>query len=222
MSAPDRRARLEAVFQQAADAPRENRRALLDALCADDDALRLEAEALLRQFDAGTLSLLDHDRSAVFAFRGERPGDTIDRYTLIEEVGEGGFGAVYRARQTHPVQREVALKVLKAGMDTRAVLARFEGERRTLARLDHPGIARVLDAGATPAGRPYFVMDLVRGSPLNHFADERRLSIDERLRLFVEVCHAVQHAHQKGVIHRDLKPSNILRRPRSRPVRVRG
>lgn len=141
---------------------------------------------------------------------GEKVGDVIDRYTLMECVGQGGFGAVWRADQSVPVRRQVALKILKMGMDTREVIARFEQERQALAVMDHPNIARVLDAGATPSGRPYFVMELVRGMMITRYCDEKRLSASERLRLFMEVCLAVQHAHQKGIIHRDLKPTNIL------------
>ncbi|MGE0482283.1 MAG: protein kinase [Phycisphaerae bacterium] len=134
----------------------------------------------------------------------------IGPYRLVEKLGEGGFGTVYVAEQEQPVQRRVALKILKAGMDTRQVVARFEAERQALALMDHPHIARVYDAGATPAGRPYFVMELVPGVPVNAFCDAQRLAIPERLALFIEVCHAIQHAHLKGVIHRDIKPSNIL------------
>ena len=141
---------------------------------------------------------------------GEQPGMVIGAYTLLEVLGEGGFGSVWRASQIQPVKREVALKILKAGMDSREVIARFEQERHALAVMDHPNIARVLDAGATPSGRPYFVMELVRGVMITQFCDERKLNTTERLRLFTEVCQAVQHAHQKGIIHRDLKPTNIL------------
>src|SRR4029434_4476136 len=123
---------------------------------------------------------------------------------------EGGFGVVFLAAQTEPVRRKVALKVLKPGMDTRQVVARFEAERQALALMDHPNIAKVLDGGTTPAGRPYFVMDLVKGVPITTDCDEQRLTPRRRLELFVPVCQAVQHAHQKGIIHRDLKPSNVL------------
>src|SRR5262249_23442787 len=132
------------------------------------------------------------------------------RYTLLARLGEGGMGEAWVARQTEPVKRQVALKLIKAGMDSRAVLARFEAERQALARMDHPHIARVLDGGLTAERRPFFVMELVNGLPLMRFCDEARLGIRERLELFVAICSAVQHAHQKGVIHRDLKPSNIL------------
>jgi tetratricopeptide (TPR) repeat protein len=141
---------------------------------------------------------------------GETAGDKIGNYTLVELLGSGGFGMVWRAEQAKPVRREVALKIIKLGMDTREVIARFEAERQALAVLDHPGIAKVFDAGATPTGRPYFVMELVRGASMVRHCDEHALPLAERLALFMEVCHAVQHAHQKGIIHRDLKPSNLL------------
>src|SRR5437879_9237456 len=131
----------------------------------------------------------------------------IGRYKLLEKVGEGGFGAVYVAEQREPVKRRVALKIIKLGMDTRQVVARFEAERQALALMDHPNIAKVLDAGATATGRPYFLMELVRGIPITDFCDQNHLDVRRRLELFRSVCQAVQHAHQKGVIHRDLKPS---------------
>ncbi len=205
-----RRALVEAIFNAAADLPHDRRGPLLEERCVGDAGLRAEVEALLRQFDAGTISLLDPARSSAFDVPTEKPGDRIGHYVIVEALGEGGFGAVYLAEQTEPVKRRVALKVLKAGMDTRAVLARFGAERHTLARMDHPGVARVLDAGSTPLGRPFFVMELVRGRPLVAFCDERRMPVRQRLTLFVEICRAVQHAHQRGIIHRDLKPSNIL------------
>ena len=142
--------------------------------------------------------------------QAERPGVMIGRYKLLERIGEGGFGVVYMAEQIEPVQRKVALKIIKAGMDTREVIARFEAERQAIALMDHPNIARALDAGATEAGRPYFVMELVRGIPITDYSDQRKLPTHKRLQLFINVCQAVQHAHQKGVIHRDLKPSNVL------------
>src|SRR5262249_48132422 len=141
---------------------------------------------------------------------GERPGTVIGPYKLLEEIGEGGFGVVYLAEQTEPIRRKVALKILKPGMDTRQVVARFEAERQALAIMDHPNIAKVFDGGATSSGRPYFVMELVRGVPITQFCDEQKLAPRQRLELFVAVCQAVQHAHQKGIIHRDLKPSNVL------------
>ncbi len=157
-----------------------------------------------RDFDG-----LEGDASASIS-TGVGPGTLIGRYKLLEEIGEGGFGTVYLAQQLEPVKRRVALKVIKLGMDTRQVIARFEAERQALALMDHPHIARVLDAGATDSGRPYFVMELVRGEPVTEYADRKRLSPLKRLELFLQICHAVQHAHQKGIIHRDIKPSNVL------------
>src|SRR5262249_7344750 len=149
----------------------------------------------------------------------EGPGTVIGPYKLLEQIGEGGFGVVYMAEQTQPVRRKVALKVLKPGMDTRHVVARFEAERQALALMDHPNIARVYDGGTTPAGHPYFVMELVKGVPITEFCDQNHLTPRQRLELFVSACEAVQHAHQKGIIHRDIKPSNVLvSAPDGRPV----
>jgi len=145
-------------------------------------------------------------------------GGWVGRYKLLQVLGEGGIGVVYLAEQTEPVRRQVALKIIKPGMDSRRVLARFEAEAQTLARMEHPNIARVYDAGLAPSGRPYFVMEHVPGLPIAKYCDEHRLTIDERLHLFLHVCAAVQHAHQKGIIHRDLKPSNILVRTQEREV----
>src|SRR5947207_2100256 len=140
----------------------------------------------------------------------EKPGTMIERYKLLEKIGEGGFGVVYVAEQREPVKRKVALKIIKLGMDTRQVVARFEAERQALALMDHPNIAKVLDAGATETGRPYFVMELVRGIKLTDYCDQNHLATRDRLDLFIKVCQAIQHAHQKGIIHRDIKPSNLL------------
>src|SRR5262245_8364252 len=140
----------------------------------------------------------------------EKPGDYVGHYKLLEKLGEGGFGAVWAAEQKEPIRRRVALKIIKLGMDTRQGGARFEAERQALALMDHPNIARVLDAGATETGRPYFVMELVRGIKITDFCGQDHLGVRERLVLFIKVCQAIQHAHQKGIIHRDLKPSNIL------------
>jgi len=140
----------------------------------------------------------------------EQPGAQVGRYKLLEKIGEGGFGVVYVAEQKTPIRRRVALKIIKLGMDTRSVVARFEAERQALAMMDHPNIAKVLDAGATDAGRPYFVMELVRGVPITQYCDQHHVSPSERVNLFIQVCQAIQHAHQKGIIHRDIKPSNIL------------
>src|SRR5438132_2501500 len=141
---------------------------------------------------------------------GEGAGTAIGSYKLLEQIGEGGFGVVFMAEQQAPIRRKVALKVLKPGMDTRQVIARFDAERQALALMDHPNIAKVFDGGATPSGRPYFVMELVKGLPITEFCDQNQLTPRQRLELFLPVCQAVQHAHQKGIIHRDLKPSNIL------------
>ena len=140
----------------------------------------------------------------------EQPGTGVGHFKLVEQIGEGGMGVVYMAEQTEPVRRKVALKIIKPGMDSRQVMARFEAERQALAMMDHPNIAKVLDAGTTDTGRPYFVMELVQGVPDHRILRRSQLTTPERLELFIPVCQAVQHAHQKGVIHRDLKPSNVL------------
>jgi len=140
----------------------------------------------------------------------EKPGDQIGRYKLLEQVGEGGFGVVYVAEQREPVKRLVALKIVKLGMDTRQVVGRFEMERQALALMEHPNIAKVFDGGATETGRPYFVMELVRGIKVTDYCDQNNLPTIQRLELFIQICRAIQHAHQKGIIHRDIKPSNIL------------
>ena len=186
------------------------RAAYLDQACAEDLVLRQEVESLLfAHAQAG--EFLDLTRSIPAPdFLIECAGTMIGRYKLLQKIGEGGFGVVYMAEQVEPVQRKVALKIIKAGMDTKEVIARFEAERQALALMDHPGIANILDAGATEAGRPYFVMELVNGIPITDYCDRKKLPTAERLQLFMKVCHAVQHAHQKGIIHRDLKPSNVL------------
>src|SRR5450432_4052564 len=142
--------------------------------------------------------------------RAEGPGGRIGPFKILQQLGEGGFGSVFEAEQEQPVKRRVALKVIKLGMDTREVIARFEAERQALALMDHPHIARVLDAGATDSGRPYFVMELVKGEPITRYCLKHSLTIEQRLQLFEQVCAAVQHAHTKGIIHRDLKPNNVL------------
>src|SRR5215468_785569 len=184
--------------------------AFLDSACKGDPALRARVEQLL-EADSRAGNFME-DRSGVRAYdiNLEKIGERIGRYRLVERIGRGGFGTVYLAEQEEPVRRQVALKVLKLGMDTQTFVARFEVERQALALMDHPNIARVLDAGATEAGRPFFVMELVRGLPITQYCDQRGLSVRQRLELFIPVCHAVQHAHQKGIIHRDLKPSNII------------
>jgi serine/threonine protein kinase len=210
--------REEALFALALGKPETERAAWLDRECADDAQLRARLEALLAAHDeqGGPLgvepealpSSLRLDLSGLPPAEGV--GQTIGRYKLLEKLGEGGCGIVYVAEQTEPVRRRVALKVIKLGMDTKEVIARFEAERQALALMDHPNIARVLDAGATETGRPFFVMELVRGIKLTQYCDQNKLSTHERLELFVKVCQAIQHAHQKGIIHRDVKPSNIL------------
>lgn len=191
------------------------RRAFLDHACKDDPGLRTRVEELLGiQADADTFFELPPEAPPDLRFPGaaekECLGTRIGRYRLIAEIGAGGCGVVYIAEQEEPVKRKVALKLIKLGMDTEAVIARFEQERQALAQMDHPNIARVLDAGATPAGRPYFVMELVDGEKITDFCDANRRPIRQRLELFAQVCRAVQHAHQKGLIHRDIKPSNVL------------
>ncbi len=139
-----------------------------------------------------------------------RPGDRVGNYVIREQIGEGGFAIVYAAEQEKPVRRKVALKIIKLGMDTKQVIARFEAERQALAMMDHPNVAKVFDAGATETGRPYFVMEYVAGAQITEYCDKQRLTIEDRLGLFGQVCEGVQHAHQKGIIHRDIKPSNVL------------
>src|SRR5262249_37187210 len=149
-------------------------------------------------------------RPGLAAIADEKSVKRIGRYKLLQQIGEGGCGVVFMAQQEEPVRRRVALKIIKPGMDTKSVIARFEAERQALALMNHPNIAAVFDAGATEAGRPYFVMELVRGVKITEYCNQHSLTTEERLDLFVQVCQAVQHAHQRGVIHRDIKPSNIL------------
>ena len=216
-----------ALFAAALELPADQRGAYLDQACAGAAALRRQVADLL-QFheDAGSFfdklapvarqtsaegSMTDsRDTNCLAGILTEKAGDCIGRYKLLQRIGEGGCGVVYMAEQEEPIQRRVALKVIKLGMDTKQVIARFEAERQALALMDHQNIAKVLDAGATDAGRPYFVMELVRGIKITDYCDQNNLSTRERLDLFIQVCRAIQHAHQKGVIHRDIKPSNIL------------
>jgi serine/threonine protein kinase/tetratricopeptide (TPR) repeat protein len=183
----------------------------LDTTCGEDTGLRAEVEALLAARDPAATGHPPTERLPVdqAAFELEL-GHQIGPYKVLELLGEGGYGSVYLAEQKEPVKRRVALKVIKLGMDTRQVIARFEAERQALAMMAHSNIARVLDVGATESGRPYFVMELVRGVPITDYCEKQHLSLNERLELYVPVCHALQHAHQKGVIHRDVKPSNVL------------
>src|SRR5438876_1747256 len=213
-----------AVFSAVRRLPAQERAAYLDEACAGDGELRQRVEDLLRASEEAGAFLRDPAQGArrpadavtspetlrKAEAPGEKAGDRIGRYKLLQQIGEGGCGVVYMAEQEEPVRRRVALKVIKLGMDTKQVVARFEAERQALALMDHPNIAKVLEAGATDTGRPYFVMELVRGVKITHYCDERNLSTAERLDLFIKVSQAVQHAHQKGIIHRDIKPSNIL------------
>jgi serine/threonine protein kinase len=213
-----------AVFSTARRLPPAERVPYLDQTCTGDLTLRQRVEELLRAGEDAEEFLQEPAPGAqrpeatpsapTLALNpgapGEKAGDRIGRYKLLQQIGEGGCGLVYMAEQEEPVRRRVALKVIKLGMDTKSVIARFEAERQALAMMDHANIAKVLDAGATETGRPYFVMELVRGIKITDYCDEHNLSTKERLELFIQVCHAVQHAHQKGIIHRDLKPSNIL------------
>ncbi|MBX3406615.1 MAG: serine/threonine protein kinase [Phycisphaeraceae bacterium] len=213
--------RVQNLFAGASELAPDRRAAYLDEACGGDDALRAKVETLLRSHDeasrflssptgeAPTLSVVSAAATAA-APVGEHAGMRIGPYKLLQMIGEGGFGSVFMAEQERPVIRKVALKIIKLGMDTRAVIARFEAERQALAMMDHPNIAKVLDAGATETGRPYFVMELCKGEAIVEFCDRNNLSVAERLDLFAQVCAAVQHAHNKGIIHRDIKPSNVL------------
>ena len=203
------------LFTEALQLPPGERDAFLERACAQDEELRRKLEALLKSNERAAdflehpaAAAIDEERAKVAA--GEQPGDQVDRYQLLQQIGEGGCGVVFLAEQQEPVRRRVALKVVKPGMDTKSVIARFEAERQALALMDHPSIAQVFDAGTTESGRPYFVMEFVRGVKITDYCDQNNLSTHGRLELFIKVCEAVQHAHQKGIIHRDIKPSNIL------------
>jgi serine/threonine protein kinase len=205
-------------FLAAAELPAAEREVYLVARCGGDSELRAAVERLLAAHDQPA-SVLNRpvpgsaEHTTAYG-PSEQPGAVIaGRYKLLESIGEGGMGAVWAAEQTQPVRRKVALKLIKAGMDSKSVVARFEAERQALAVMEHPNIAKVLDGGLTETGRPFFVMEYVKGVPITEYCDATRLSIPDRLNLFVQVCHAVQHAHHKGIIHRDLKPSNILVAP---------
>jgi serine/threonine protein kinase/tetratricopeptide (TPR) repeat protein len=204
------------IFFQAIEIATPHERALfLNDACGDDSRLRRRVESLLAQhFEPNSFmqepAVEVAPATLLHVPLSEGPGTIIGRYKLLEKIGEGGFGVVYVAEQKEPVKRRIALKIIKLGMDTEQVVARFEAERQALALMDHPNIAKVLDAGATETGRPYFVMELVRGVPITQYCDENNLPTLDRLQLFIAVCHAIQHAHQKGIIHRDIKPSNIL------------
>jgi serine/threonine protein kinase/Tfp pilus assembly protein PilF len=202
------------IFKVAVKLPADQRAAYLGRACGDNPALRQEVESLLRAHEApgSFLERLDirNEMTDDYPPATARSSTAIGPYKLLQQIGEGGMGNVFMAEQTAPVRRMVALKIIKPGMDSAQVIARFEAERQALALMDHPNIAKVLDAGTTPLGGPYFVMELVKGVPITRFCDENQLTPRKRLELFIPVCQAVQHAHQKGVIHRDLKPSNVL------------
>ncbi len=200
------------LFNAAAKLPPAERAAFLDNACDAKPELRREIESLLQGHDAPHSFLRDSDeRTASYEDPPmEGPGTRVGPYKLLQEIGEGGMGTVFMAEQEEPIRRMVAVKIIRAGMDSKAVLARFEAERQALAMMDHPNIAKVLDAGATDSGNPYFVMELVKGVPITRFCDEQKYDLRKRLELFVPVCQAIQHAHQKGIIHRDIKPSNVL------------
>ena len=206
----------ESLFAAALELPASERAAYLNAHCPDP-AVRKQVADLLAAADASNpldQPLPDLDRTNPRPTGADEPtaavGDRVGPYKLLEKIGEGGMGEVWVADQLEPIKRRVALKLIKPGMDSRSVLGRFEAERQALAVMDHPNIAMVLDAGTTPDGRPYFVMELVKGTPITEFADARKLTTQQRLELFVPVCQAIQHAHMKGIIHRDIKPSNVL------------
>ena len=212
------------LFLEALERPSaEEQAAFLDQACGHDPALRAAVEALLHNHKqdsfletpviagpSGATPTADPPIASACTVVGEQPGDRVGSYRLLQQIGEGGVGVVFMAEQEVPVRRRVALKVLKPGMDTKSVIARFESERQALALMEHPNIAKVLDAGATATGRPFFVMELVRGVRITEYCDQHRLPTRERLALFIQLCQAIQHAHQKGIIHRDIKPSNIL------------
>ena len=202
---------LESIFLAASEIEAAvERAAYLDEACGGDEWCRAQVEKLLAAHEvAGSFMRHDATESTVDGPAPNLLGSTIGPYKLLQRIGEGGMGVVYMAEQSEPVQRRVALKIIKPGMDSQQILARFEAERQALAMMDHPNIAKVLEVGQTD-DRPYVVMELVKGIPVTQYCDEERLTVRERLELFLPICRAVQHAHQKGIIHRDLKPSNVL------------
>ncbi|MCA9276060.1 MAG: serine/threonine protein kinase [Phycisphaerales bacterium] len=206
-----RHQQLHTLFEALIDLDPAERAARAQSLCPDDESLRHEAIELCRISDDTPLPMIDAPPPGMDELlNAEGPGEMIGPYRLVRHAGEGGFGVVWEAEQTEPIRRRVAIKLIKPGMDSRQVLRRFDDERQTLARLDHPGIARVLEAGATVRGHPYFLMDFIDGVPITDYCDEHRLPIAGRIRLFDQVCAAIEHAHQRGVIHRDIKASNVL------------
>ena len=218
----DQRDKVQRLFEEALKRKPDQRAAFLNEACGDDSNLLAEVESLLAHHEqAPTGFMQPPERDPDATVKGPQPrnvagaliGQRIGHYMIRDRLGEGGFADVYLAEQMEPVRRRVALKIIKLGMDTKQVIARFEAERQALAVMDHPNVAKVFDAGVTPpevGSRPYFVMELVPGVSITEHCDRQRLSIEERLDLFMQVCEAVQHAHQKGIIHRDLKPSNVM------------
>ena len=202
-------AHADTLFSDALALPAEERVRFLARACGADGDLLTELISLVAAHERSG-SVLDLPPAVRPALAEEIEGAWVGRYQLLRRLGEGGCGVVWLAQQQEPIRRQVALKVIKLGMDTKAVVARFEAERQALAMMDHPGIARVFDAGTTPAGRPFFVMEVVPGIPITKYCDDNLLTPVQRLGLFVKVCQAVQHAHEKSIVHRDLKPSNIL------------
>jgi len=211
----EERVDIKSVFYEALEKrDAHERAAYLCTVCGNNTGLRAEVESLLKSHEQAGDFLptpdLDPEVTLDSTPMAERPGAVIGRYKLLEKIGEGGMAVVYMAEQEKPIRRKAALKIIKLGMDTKSVIARFEAERQALAMMDHPNIAKVLDAGATETGRPYFVMELVKGISITEYCDKNKLSTAERLDLFLQVCNAVKHAHQKGIIHRDIKPSNVM------------
>ncbi|MFK7818166.1 MAG: serine/threonine protein kinase, partial [Planctomycetaceae bacterium] len=202
----------QSIFAEAIHLASSERQAFLDEACSDAE-MRARIDELLQLHEQTNLEvdqpLLDLT-SGLKEQRSSQPGDAVGPYRLLEAIGEGGMGLVYMAEQVEPVRRTVALKIIKPGMDSKQVLARFESERQALAMMEHPNIARVLDVGETDSGHPYFVMELVRGIPVTDYCEREQVGVRERLQVFSQICRAVQHAHQKGIIHRDIKPSNVM------------
>ncbi len=205
--ASERQRWVQSIYESALKRDVADRKSFLDGACLGDPTLREEVESLLS-------SNRELDTTAETLQKGEetesKEKQQVGPYRIIQEIGHGGMGVVYEAEQEKPVRRKVALKLIKWGMDTKEVIARFDSERQALALMNHPNIAGVYDAGATDQGRPYFAMEMVRGEPITEYCDKNRLTIRQRLELFGQVCDGVQHAHQKGIIHRDIKPSNVL------------
>ena len=201
----------EQIFARAVQLSGDERIQFIAQSCGQDPVQRERMEKLLAAHETpDSLLAVDCISSTTAFVNDDSVGQQIGPYKLLQKLGEGGMGSVYLAERQHPVKQRVALKIIKHGMDSKKFIARFEAERQALAMMDHPNIASVHDAGCTQSGRPYLVMELVKGVPITTFCDQNKLSTRERLELFIPVCHAVQHAHQKGIIHRDLKPSNIL------------